>query len=115
VEKPQERILQLAGLAEELHDEATKMVDNTEKLDQWARFYARVVSKDLMEQARQLPLAERPAVLNQVALHLERMESKASQMVVKLNNTAPQSAGPFNQIALAARKGEKNLRALMRG
>jgi hypothetical protein len=118
VKKPQERILQLAGLAEELHDEAAKMVDNVEKrekLDQWARFYARVVSKDLMEQARQLPPAERPAVLEEVASRLERTESSASQMVTKLNNTAPKSAAPFNQIALAARKGEKNLRSLMQG
>jgi len=116
VEKPQERILQLAGLAEELLDEATKMADNAEKLDQRAQFYTRVVSKDLMEQARQLPPADRPAVLEEVASRLERTESKASQMVSKLNNTGQKSAAvSFNQIALAARKGEKHLRALMQG
>src|SRR5262249_14983350 len=89
VEKPQERILQLAGLVEELQDEGAKMVDNTEKLDQGARFCARVVSKDLMEQARQLPQADRPAVLEKVVSRLERAESRASQMVIKLNNTSP--------------------------
>jgi hypothetical protein len=115
VEKPQERILQLAGLAEELHEEAAKMVDNAEKLDQWAQFYDRVVSKDLMEQAQQLPPVERPAVLGEVASRLERTESKASKMVIKLNNTLPKSAASFDQIALAARKGEKHLRALMHG
>jgi uncharacterized protein YhaN len=115
VERPQERILQLAGLAEELHDEAAEMVDNAEKLDQWARFFTRLVSKDLMEQARQLPPADRPAVLEEVVSRLVKTESKASRMVVKLNNTAPKSAGSFNQIALAARNGEKHLRALMQG
>jgi hypothetical protein len=32
-----------------------------------------------------------------------------------LTTTAPRSAASFDQIALAARQGEKNLRALMRG
>jgi hypothetical protein len=113
VEKPQERVLQLAGLAEELHDEAAKMVDDAERLDQWARFYARVVSKDLMEQARRLPPAERPAVLKQVASSLVTTESNASRKAAQLSPSAPTSAASFDRIALAARKGEKTLRALM--
>jgi len=112
-EKPRERVLQLAGLAEELHDEAAKMVDDAERLDQWARFYARVVSKDLMEQAQRLPPDERPDVLKQVASSLGTTESNASRKAAQLNPSAPKSAASFDRIALAARKGEKALRALM--
>ncbi len=115
MEKPRERILQLAGLAEELHDEASQMVEDADRLDQWARFYARVVDKELLEQARRLPPAERPAVLENVALRLGATESKASHRVVDLNLTDPRAAASFDRIALAARKGEKALRALMQG
>lgn len=113
-EKPKERVLQLARLAEELHEEAMKMVNDTEKLDQWARFYSLVVSKDLMEQARRLPPDERPAVLEKVASRLGTIESKASRRAAQLNPTDPESAASFDRIALAARRGEQRLRALMK-
>ncbi|HEY7307758.1 MAG TPA: hypothetical protein VH643_00220 [Gemmataceae bacterium] len=112
-EKPRERILQVAGLLEELLDEATKMVDDAERVDQWARFCVRVVSKDLMEQARQLPPPERSTVLKEVASRLIATESKASHRVADLSHSDPKSAASFDRIALAARKGEKALRALM--
>ena len=114
-EKPQDRILQLAGLAEEVHDEARGLVDNTEKLNQWADFYSRLVGKELLEQARQLPPAERLTVLEPVASRLGKTESKASHMAVDLKHTAPNSAASFDRIALAARRSERDLRALMRG
>jgi hypothetical protein len=114
-ESPQERLLKLADLAEDVHGEARAMADNAERLDQWARFYTRVVSENLMEQARQLPPADRPAVLEQVAGRLIRTESNASRLATQLRDSAPRSAASFSQIALAARKGERDLRALMRG
>lgn len=115
VEKSQDRILQLAGLAEEVHDEARGLVENTEKLNQWAEFYARLVNTELLDQARQLPQSERPAVLQGIASRLERTESKASKKAVELKRTAPKSAASFDRIALAARRGERDLRALLRG
>ncbi len=52
VETAQERLVMLADLAEEVHGEAGRMVDNAERLEQWARFYVRLVNENLMEQAR---------------------------------------------------------------
>lgn len=115
VEKPQDRILRLAGLAKEVHDEARGLVDDTDKLSLWAEFYSRLVGKELLEQARQLPPDERPLVLDKVAKSLTRMESNASRTAVGLKPTAPKSAASFDQIALAARRSERDLRALLRG
>ncbi len=115
VDKPQDRLLKLADLAENVHGEANAMADNVEKLDQWARFYARVVSENLMEQARQLPRADRPAVLEKVAERLTRTESDASRRAIQLKDTSPKPAAAFGQIALVARKGGRDLRALLRG
>jgi hypothetical protein len=112
---PQERLFKLTDLAENIHGEARAMVDNAEKLDQWARFYSRVVSQHLLEQARELAPADRPTVLEKIADRLRRAESLAMRKATELTTTAPRSAASFDQIALAARQGEKNLRALMRG
>jgi hypothetical protein len=114
-ETPQERLLKLADLAEDVHGEARALVHHTDKLDQWARFYARVVSENLMEQARRLPPAERPAVLEEVAVRLTRTNSDALRLANELKDSAPKSAASFDRIALAARKGGQDLRALMRG
>ncbi|HEY7310568.1 MAG TPA: hypothetical protein VH643_14485 [Gemmataceae bacterium] len=115
VEKRQERIRQLAGLAKEVHDEARGLVDDTEKLSQWAEFYSRLVGEELLEQARQLPPGERPAVLEEVAKGLGGTESNASRTAASLERSAPKSAASFKQIALAARRSERDLRALLRG
>lgn len=112
---PKERVLRLAKLAEEIHGEARQLVDNRVRLEQRARFYARVVGENLMEQARQLPLAERPAVLHEVAERLREAESAASRREAELQTTAPESAASFHRIALVSRKGERDLRALMKG
>ncbi len=110
VEAPKERVLQLADLAEKVHGEASAMMDNAAKLDQWARFYARIVSQHLMEQARQLPPADQPAVLRMVATSLTRTESDASKLAIQLQADAPGSAASFDRIAVAARKGRDDLR-----
>ncbi len=112
---PKERVLRLAKLAEEVHGEARALVDHSEKLEQRATFYARVVSENLIEQARQLSPADRPAVLKEVAQRLTEMESEASRFAAQLKRTAPQSAAAFEQIAVASRKGERDLRDLTKG
>lgn len=112
-ETPRERVQRLVDLAEEIHGEAKDMVDNTERLDQWARFYARIVSEHLLEQARQVPPAERPQLLEVVAKRLRDMESNASRLEHQLQTKAPRSADSFKQIALVAHKGEQELRALI--
>jgi hypothetical protein len=113
VDAPRERFLKLADLAEEVHGEARQMVDNADELDLWARFYTRVVREHLLVQARQLPPADRPAVLDRIALSLQRTESAATSLATKLKATSPNSAASFDRIALAARQGEEDLRALV--
>lgn len=110
-----ERLLRLARLAEEIHVEARKLVDNSEKLEQRARFYARVVGEHLLEQARQLPPDERRRVLTDIASRLSNTESEASRLSAQLKGASPRSAAAFDQIALASRKGERDVRALLNG
>ena len=112
---PKERVLRLAKLAEEVHSEARALVDNSERLKQWAEFYTRVVGEHLLEQARRLPPGDRAAVFEKVALSLRDTESRASRFASHLQDAAPRSAASFRQIALASRKGEQDLRALMSG
>ena len=110
-----ERILRLARLAEEIHGEARKLVNNNDRLEQRSQFYARVVGDHLIEQARQLPPADRPAVLHIVTQSLSHAESDASRWVAQLEPTAPRSAASFRRIAFVSRKGERDLRALLNG
>ncbi len=113
VDTPKERLFRLAKLAEEIHGEARTLVDNTEKLEQWTRFYARIVGQHLIEQARQLPREDRPAVFEEVAAALSKMESDATRLATQLKSVAPRSSASFDQIALVSRKGEQDLRALL--
>lgn len=115
VDTPKERVLRLAQLAEEIHGEARTLVDHSEKLEQRARFYSRVVSEHLVVQAQQLSPVERPAVLKEVAERLTTLESEASRFAAQLKRAAPRSAAAFQQIALASRKGERDLRDLANG
>jgi hypothetical protein len=112
---PKERVLHLVRLAKELHTEAPSLVDNSEKLELWSRFYARIVGEQLIEQARQLPAADRLAVVPEVAQSLSDTESTAARFAAKLKNTAPRSAASFDRIALSSRKSERDLRALLKG
>jgi hypothetical protein len=114
VETAQERLVKLADLAEEVHGEASAMADNAERLDQWAKFYVRVVSENLMEQARRLPQADRPVVLEKIADRLRTTESQATRLATQLKVRAPKSSASFDHIAFAARKGQQDLRELMR-
>jgi hypothetical protein len=114
VDTPKERFFRLAKLAEEVYGEARGLVDQNEKLEQWARFYERVVGEHLIEQARQLRQEDRPIVLKEVAERLTKLESEASRFASQLTRS-PRSAAAFQRIALASQKGEDNLRALTSG
>lgn len=111
---PRERVRKLADLAEEVHGQAQQATDNIDKLDRLVEFYSRVVSLHLLEQAHQLPRADRPAVLEDIATRLRQAESNASRWASRLKRSAPRSAASFDRIAFAARKGEQDLRILMR-
>jgi hypothetical protein len=111
---PKERVMRLAELAEEVHGEALALVDHSERLEQWARFYSRVVGEQLIEQARQLPREDRPIVLKEIAERLTKLESEASRFAAQLTR-APRSAAAFQQIALVSQRGERDLRALTNG
>jgi hypothetical protein len=112
---PKERVLKLADLAEDVQSEAGRLTDNSERLERWAQFYARLVGTHLVEEARHLPAAERAAVLPRVTGSLIDTESNASRLAAQLKAASPRSATSFSRIALASRKGEQELRALMKG
>lgn len=115
VDTPKERVLRLAKLAEEVHGEARALAGNSERLEQQARFYSRLIGEHLIEQARQLPPTERQAVLTDIALRLTAAESEAARFETQWKAAAPRSAAAFHRIALASQKGERDLRALMKG
>lgn len=110
---PHERVLGLAKLAEEVHGEARGLVNQSERLEQWASFYVRIVGEQLLEQAKQLSPQERPAVLEAITRRLRETESSASRFASRLQDVSPRSAASFRQIALASRKSEQDLRALL--
>jgi hypothetical protein len=112
---PQDRVRRLSALAEKIHGEARRMVDHREDLERLAKFYSDVVGKHLLEQARQLPPEERQAVLKDIADSLVQTESDASRFAAQLETRSPRSAASFHKIALAARNGERDLHALLRG
>ncbi len=115
VETVKERVLRLAQLADEIHGEARKLVDNSERLEQWSQFYTRIVSLHLIEQARQLPPEDRQTVLEKIALRLAEAESEATRLATQCQAAAPRSAAALHQIALASQKGERDLRTLLKG
>lgn len=115
VDTPKERVLRLAQLAEQVHDEARQLVDNSERVEQWAIFYSRIVGQHLIEHARQLPPEDQQAVLPDIALRLAKAESEATRFETQCKAAAPRSAAAFHHIALASQKGERDLRALMKG
>ncbi len=112
---PKERMFHLSKLAEEIHGEARDMARNDERLPQWAQFYVRLVGETMIEQARQLPAQDRPAILDSVAARLRETESQASRYAAQLKEVSPRSAESFALIALASRNGERDLRAMKNG
>jgi hypothetical protein len=112
---PKERVLRLVKLAEEVHGEARELMDNSERLEQQVQFYTRVVGEHLIQQARQLSPEERQEVLEAVALRLAAAESEATRFATQCQSTAPHSAAAFQRIALVSKKGEQDLRALLKG
>ncbi|HTU17952.1 MAG TPA: hypothetical protein VMG10_07795 [Gemmataceae bacterium] len=115
VDATKERVLRLARLAEELHGEARELIGSSERLEQWSRFYSRVIAVHLIEEARQLTAEDRKAVLADIALRLANAESEATRLATQCKAADPRSAAAFQQIALASQKGERELRGLMKG
>ena len=115
VDTPKERVVRLAKLADEIHGEALALVGNSERLEQWSQFYARVVGQHLIEQARQLMPEDRQAVLADITTRLAKAESKARYLATQCESSSPRSAAAFQQIALVSQKGEHDLRHLMNG
>jgi len=115
VDTPKERVVRLAKLADEIHGEALALVGNSERLEQWSQFYARVVGQYLIEQAHQLMPEDRQAVLADIAWRLEKAESDAARLATQYKTSSPRSAAVFQQIALVSQKGERDLRRLMNG
>jgi hypothetical protein len=111
---PSERVRRLSELADELHREAQTFRTDTERLKEVAAFYSDVIGKHLLSQARQVAPADRAALLKAVIEHLQRTESEASRVSQDLKVGAAEAAVAFNDIALAARNGSRELLLLSR-
>ena len=108
-----ERVQALAALVDDLQARVREHVADADKLDVLAGFYAEVVQDDLVRHARDVPGAERVSLLHEIADRLKRAESEASRLEAEWTQTA--SARPLHDIAVAARSGERSLRALAAG
>jgi hypothetical protein len=112
---PGERVQRLADLAEQWQAEAQTHQADAKRRDEAARFCVQVVRGHLLEQARQVPPEERQALLNAVALRVQKIESKASHLEKELEAQAPAAAASFGEIASVARDADHILLALARG
>jgi hypothetical protein len=110
-----ERVEVLVAYAEELLQEAGKLTGNSERLALLARFYGELVRKDLIQQARAIPVADRAAFLPPLARRLVKAESAASRLAAQLDRNNAASARSLRTIATAARESGSHLDALARG
>jgi hypothetical protein len=108
---PRQQVAVLANFADDLLREALAIKDQTQ-LTETVHAYDRLVRNDLIEYAGRIPAQERLAVLDPVADRLRHGESEASRLLAAEQN-GPR-ADSLRAIALAAREGDRQLRALVR-
>jgi hypothetical protein len=108
---PGERVKVLDDLAQGLHQEVQQLVrrSDDEQLRIVARFYREVVCDNLLENARQLPEAEKAKVLASVEAHLLEVESEVSKWLAA---RVPDAADPLRDIASASRESHNKLREI---
>ena len=110
---PRDRIEALADLADDLQEHTRKLSHRAEAEDlrRLAKLFERVVEEGIVRGAPAVPAAQRPRVLGSIADRLTR----AGQDAGSLAAAVPESSAPaLRLIALAARHGGDQLRALAR-
>jgi hypothetical protein len=106
-----ERVRGLADLADELHQKARSLRDDSDGLEEVALLYADLVKEHLVVQAKKLAPAERRG-LKAVAERLQQAESQAARLAAELRAGAADRARSFDRIAAAASSGSRELLAL---
>jgi hypothetical protein len=110
---PQECVRGLADLAHEFMQEAPDHRNQPEKLNELVQTFQRL-GDNLVDQAKQIPLAEQPVVLRPVAARLRGIESNASRQAEEWSAAHARSAGSLRRIAAVARDVERKLTELIR-
>jgi hypothetical protein len=108
-----ERVKQLADLADHVLAEAREHLTDADRLGEVSRFYVQVVHEHLLTQARDLPKAERAALLPAVAERLRLGESQLSRLAADAQLAGCRAS--FHAMATAARDGDRTQQALARG
>jgi len=111
---PRQRVQTLADLADALRDEARTLGQAAapEALETVAQMYGKVVREGIVQRAHALPSAERGEVLNPIAARLAQVEHDVEEVA---RNAGPTTAERLRRVALVAREGDAQLRALVRG
>jgi hypothetical protein len=112
-QSPREKMWKVVDFIDDLHRQARTEVGHTDQLALTVRYHGEFMRKDLLEYARALPAdAERPGVLQKIALRLQDQESRAAELASRVKGDAAES---LRQMADATREGHLNLLALARG
>jgi hypothetical protein len=109
---PRERIEILADVADDLRGETRTLAQASalRELTALATLYHRVVNDGIVQQAKVLPPSQRRAVLNHIADRLARTATMIEQLAQR---TETEYARPLRTIAETARKGNRQLSALL--
>jgi hypothetical protein len=112
-QSPRDKMWKIADFIDDLHRQARSQIGHTDQLALTVRYHQEFMRNSLLEYAQALPAdAERPAVLEQIALRLQKQESEAAHMAA---TTKGDAADSLRQMADATREGHRNLLALVRG
>lgn len=110
---PHERLLVVVDLADESLAEARRLGQHPDELARLARHYDRLVQRDLIRLAIELPAADRAVVLAPLAERLRRAESEASRLASEWDRQHAASADSLRQMAATAREADRQLRLLV--
>jgi hypothetical protein len=111
---PRERLIGMADLAKELLDEAKADPDNAAHVAKQARWFRRLMEQDLADQAKNISVGERVAVVGGVANRLAKARDEASRLASTWKARHPDAARSLREMADAAAQAESRLRALLR-
>jgi hypothetical protein len=111
---PRQRVQTLADLEDALRAEAKILgqVNAPEALQSVVLLYGKVVQQGIITCARGLPSGERREVLTPIVERLAKVEEDVEGVA---RNAGPTTAERLRQVALLARQGDAQLRALVQG
>lgn len=109
-----QRVLMLADLADALRDEAKALgrAAAPEALETVTAMYTHVIRDGLVQRARALPAVERREVLAPIATRLANVEHEVDEVG---RGAGPTTAERLRRVAMVARDGDVQLRALIQG